>query len=200
MTTCVKPHMMKDLKDHVLEQILDTEKFRAFRMRQPGQGRIMSTLITFTPEGIVIQGDLTPGRNGNVSCLGYDIGWFRGRLSEGYLAEKFLEKGWHSEVAATDLRFVLKEIAAGNEEAKPGDVEEIQDLIKRCEDGDLGDESFRDAWELIYKDWDWEWSLGWGYKPSEHMWLCAIQQKFAELYNAEEKKKESMANEQKAAP
>ncbi len=189
MSTCVEPHMMESLKDHVLEQVLDTEKFQAFFMKRPGDGRMMSTLITFTPEGIVIQGDLRPGRNGNVSCGGYGLGWFRGRLSEDYLAEKFLDKSWYPEVAAADLRQYLKEVADGNETAKPGDVEEIQDLIRRCEDGDLGHESFRDAWELIYKDWDWEWSLGWGYKPDEHMWLCAIQWKFAELYNAKELQK-----------
>ena len=186
MSTCVEPELVQDLKNHVLEQVLDTEKFQAFRMKDPGQGRIMSTLITFTPEGIVIQGDLAPGRNGNVSCGGYGLGWFRGRLSEDYLASKFLEKGWYAEVAATWLRRHLKDIADGAETAKPGDVEKIRKLASRCNDGDLYIERFRDYWEEIYEDWDWDSTPGWGYKPSEHAWLCVIQRKFAELYNAKE--------------
>lgn len=186
MSTLVEPQMVGSLKDHVLEQILDTEKFQAFRMKRPGHGRNMSTLITFTPEGIVIQGDLTPGRNGNVSCIGYGLGWFRGRLSKDYLAEKFLEKNWYAEVAAADLRQHLKEIADGVEMAKPGDVEKIRELIKRCEGGDLYVESFRGDLEEIYEDWDWESTPGWGYQPIEYAWLYAIQWKFAELYNAKE--------------
>jgi len=184
MITCIDRRMEADLKDHVLEQVLDTEKFQSFYMKRPGGGRVMSTLITFTPEGIVIQGDLTPGRHGNVSCLGYGLGWFRGQLSGSYLAEKFLQQGWYTEVAVVDLREFLKNIADGNEEAKPGDVEKIQELIKRCEDGDIGTEGFREAWEDIYEDWCWDWSLGWGYNPTEHSWLCVIQQRFAALYNA----------------
>ncbi len=184
MITCIDPQMEESLKGHTLEQVLDTEKFQAFYMKRPGGGRCMSTLITFTPEGIVIQGDLTPGHHGNVSCLGYGLGWFRGRLSGSYLAEKFLEQNWYPEVAVADLQLFLKGIADGSQEAKLGDVEKIQELISRCCDGDLHVEGFRDAWEEIYEDWVWDSCFGWGYKPSEHSWLCVIQQRFAALYNA----------------
>ncbi len=197
MSTYVESEMVQDLKNHVLEKILDTDKFQAFRMKDPGQGRSMSTLITFTPEGIVIQGDLTPGRNGNVSCRGYGVGWFRGRLSEDYLAEKFLEKDWYAEVAATWLRRHLKEIADGIETAKPEAVKMIQALASRCEDGDLYIESFREDWEEIYEDWDWESTPGFGYKPDEHAWLCVIQRKFAELYNAKELQEQQRVSGQK---
>ena len=184
MSTCVEPRMVESLKDLILEQVLDTEKFKAFYMKRPGGGRVMSTLIMFTPEGIVIQGDLTPGFHGNVSCLGYGLGWFRDQLSEDYLAEKFLQRDWYAEVATADLRWILKQIADEHETAKPGDVEKIQELVSRCEDGDLDVESFREAWEEIHEEW--ETLPGCGYNPKEHAWLCAIQQKFAELYNAKE--------------
>ncbi len=183
--TAVEPQMAEGIKDHALVQIIDSEKFKSFYMKRLGKGRIMSTLITFTPEGIVIQGDLTPGRNGNVSCLGYGLGWFRSRLSEDYLCEKFLELGWFPELAARDLRRIIKEIKAG-ELLQYDDyaVKEMGQLANVCDDGDIGMESFRDDWHTI--DDDYESTPGWGYNPREKGWLCAIQQRFAELYDVKE--------------
>ena len=177
--------MAEALEHHTLKQILDTPKFQSFYMEIPGKGRNMSQLLTFSPEGITIQGDLTPGRNGNVSCLGYGIGWFRGRLSEDYLCEKFLELGWTPELAEKDLRNRLKDISDGIETVeKPYEVEQIEQLADDCNYGDLGMESFRDSWMLISNDQ--EWLPGWGYNLREKGWLCAIQQRFAQLYNAQE--------------
>lgn len=47
-------------KDHYLEQVLDAEKFKAFYLKQPGMGRMQSAMFLFTPEGIIICGDLCP--------------------------------------------------------------------------------------------------------------------------------------------
>lgn len=101
---------------HFLEQVLDTEKFKAFYLKEPGMGRMQSCLILFTPEGIIICGDLCPGndpRNSGVHAFGYGLTWFAGHLSSGYLCEKFLSKEWHKELAIEDCRDRAEEILDG---------------------------------------------------------------------------------------
>lgn len=238
------------LKDHTLEQVLDTPNFKAFYLRPPGGGRMMSTLIVFTPEGIVLMGDLTPGHHGNVSALGYGLSWFAGDLSGSYLCEKFLQKSWHAElakewcldmakdarcgrldhegdfdvdgleVAADDREAAHDELASLRKDLKDAigradaaDVDEIRKaiaaakgglspyrgkLVERresvaanfeeiCQDDDsVADCSrFRDALEKVFPEMDFSGvSGGFGYRPAEKAWLCAIQKRFAELYNA----------------
>lgn len=244
--------MKEELKDHTLEQVLDTEKFKAFYMRPPGGGRMMSTLFLFTPEGIVIMGDLCPGHsggNGVVSALGYGLRWFTEELSGDYLCQKFLQKGWHAELArewcldtARDVRrgrmdregcFAKElELAADDREALHDELvslrKDLKDAIARadaadvnefgraiastkveledsrthlvglregvaseleriadCLDGDWNLERFREEIEEEFPDMDLtEHCPGYGYDPSDKMWLCALQEKFAELYNA----------------
>ncbi len=245
--TVVNPHMREGLDTNILEQVLDTEKFTAFYMKRPGGGRIMSTLIMFTPEGITVSGDLSPGHHGVISVFGYGLGWFSGRLSEDYLCEKFLDLGWHADLAAKDLKRYAKEVMVGGydgrlgsdmeeavderrgavgdlqsayvdlkESKAKGNEEEIRDyrtaiahlklglrplrdqvmdlrqqmeskflgLANVCDDGDIDIGAFRDEWLEINDDEDMEWMPGWGYNPAEAGWLCAIQQRFEELYEA----------------
>lgn len=104
------------LKDHILEQVLDAEKFKAFYLKNPKYGRMDSCLIMFTPEGIGILGDLCPGndsRNSGVHAYGYGLEWFVGRLSWSYLCEKFLCKEWNAEVAADDCRRRAERVMLG---------------------------------------------------------------------------------------
>lgn len=104
------------LKNHYLEQVLDTEKFKAFYLREPGMGRMQSCLFMFTPEGIVICGDLCPGndsRNSGVHAYGYGLSWFSQGLSGSYLCEKFLTKEWHPELAVEDCRDIAERIMLG---------------------------------------------------------------------------------------
>ena len=250
--TIVDLHMRESLEGHILEQVLDTQRFKAFKMKRPGSGRSMSTQILFTPEGIVISGDLCPrpGTRGVVSDLGYGLDWFSGRLSEGYLCEKFLQTGWHRELAEEELKRMvkaiargeydsyswtdgleaaaderhenhdelvlsrkrLKELKASNDEEKPvliRDTEEeivdlrkelatlrekvvklrkeltdkIDDLLyKTAGSNDLDVMGFHDGWREINAES--EDTPGWGYPPADGAWLCAIQQRFAELYAA----------------
>lgn len=245
----VENHMRDSLKDHVLEQVLDTEKFRAFYLKKPGGGRMMSTLIMFTPEGIVITGDLCPGQRGVISTLGYGLDWFAGKLSEDYLCQKFFQQGWHRELAERELEELARQIRAGEyddfyagqdlkdaaecyegalddvkmyvqdfrtirEMSKddPQRAEELEnvraslkqaikeakplkkalqnarektakklDELKYFLDGQ-GWESFSDSWAEAFEDYDWECVPGLGYNPADAGWLCAIQQKFSELY------------------
>ena len=250
--TSVEPHMRESLKSHILEQLLDTEKFKAFKMKRPGSGRSMSTQILFTPEGIVISGDLCPrgGTRGVISDLGYGLDWFSGRLSEDYLCEKFLVVGWHRALAEEELTQMIKAIRRGEydsygwtgeleevSEGRRGEHDELVRTRKTLKDLVMSDEVDRDELirntqeeiadlrkelcslrervvkfraeledkidDLLYKtaggndldamgfydDWhdinsDSESTPGWGYPPADKAWLCAIQQKFVELYEA----------------
>jgi hypothetical protein len=103
MTSYVTEQIRKSLENHVLE-LVQYGVVTAYYLKEPGQGRMMSTLVTFSPEGITLSGDLTPNRSGLVSSYGYGIGWFGSEKSEGYLCEKFLDKGFVPEVAADELR------------------------------------------------------------------------------------------------
>lgn len=106
----------EDLKNHYLEQVLDTPRFKAFYLKQPGMGRMQSCMIMFSPEGINILGDLCPGndkRNSGVHAGGYGLDWFAGKLSWSYLCEKFLTKEWHPELAIEDCRRRADEIMRG---------------------------------------------------------------------------------------
>src|SRR6185295_12797554 len=110
----VTPQIKEALKDHVLEEPLPFgHGFLAYYMRDPDQGRMMSTLFVFTPEGIVIMGDLCPegpGNGGSISSYGYGIGWFSKKLSEYYLCEKFLHRVWQADVAARWVREHIDEM------------------------------------------------------------------------------------------
>ncbi len=248
--TIVDSHMRESLEGHILEQVLDTRRFKAFKMKRPDSGRMMSTQIMFTPEGIVISGDLCPrpGTRGVVSDLGYGLDWFSGKLSENYLCEKFFVVGWHRALAEEELKVMIKAVKRGDydsygwtgeleevsgerreqhdelvrtrktlkdlmvsdeadrEEQIKDTREEIDDLWKelrplrekvvklRSELGDKIDDllyktagsndldvmGFYDGWREINEDA--EDTPGWGYPPADGAWLCAIQQRFAELY------------------
>lgn len=237
---------LEELKDHYLEQVLDEEKFKAFYLREKPDSRMMSTLFIFSPEGIVLMGDLTPQLHSTASCLGYGLAWFAGRLSETYLCEKFLEKRWNQELAVEELNETAKRILAGSEDDNYGDdefrkvsderhglhedlktfykdlkeakrsgttldemdlhksiVETREEILKlraplsalrrKCsgrfselahetDGGAYGPETFYQAYSEIEADV--ESVPGWGYSPRERYLLCALQQKFSELYHA----------------
>ena len=65
-------------------------------MKQRGyEGRMGSTLLMETPEGIVITGDLCPRTHtrGVISDLNYTLGWFAGTNSAEYQIGIRLTKG-----------------------------------------------------------------------------------------------------------
>lgn len=185
----VTDQMRESLSRHVLVPVLDSGKFEAFMMKRPGEGRIMSTLIAFTPEGIVITGDLCPRAEtrGIVSDAGYGIGWFRSRLSERYLCEKFIRDEWQWEVAVTDLDAEIKDLRdEGGQDAYIKELESIAEM--------LGHETIRSGEDLYdnLSSAGYEASdgiPGMDYNLADAGWLCAIQQRFAELYNERVAKK-----------
>lgn len=166
--------LMRELAEHRLEVVCDTERVKSFYLKKPGT-RMMSCLITFTPEGIAIQGDLTPEHNGSVSCMGYGVEWFAGRKSDCYLCEKFLRKRWVQSIAQAELRDPKSYL---REDATPERLEELDDLAD-------GLDEHGSEWlysEMIDLGYDTESVPGDGYDPNEARVLIVIQRRFAELY------------------
>jgi len=93
-----------DTPPHELVVVLeDGGPVSSYRLARPGT-RMMCVQLTFTAEGICIQGDLTPQQNGTVSCLGYGLHWFTRALGPQYLAEKFLKTGFVGDLAEEGVR------------------------------------------------------------------------------------------------
>ena len=178
----IETHMREALKDHILVPLEVGEKVHAYYLRKPGEGRIMSTLIVFTPEGIVLQGDLTPGRNGNVSTFGYGPKWFSGQLSGGYLCEKFLSQAWVKDLAVEGLRYRILEWRREGELTKAKARAAWEDTRGIPDDFEGPTETYRIFTEEMGGDGSE--CPGYGYDPAEAGWLCAIQERFAQLYQA----------------
>jgi hypothetical protein len=176
--------MRESLKNHVLELLSQTETVSAWYLKRPGKTRMMATLITFTPEGIVLQGDLTPGQNGNVSVGGYGIGWFSGDKSEDYLCEKFLTKEFVPELA---IEYFKDQIFRWRREDPNGNFSKEQareawdDIVTLERNQEVYSHTFYELYSETFNDTP---ECGYGYNLGEAGWLCAIQQKFAELYKA----------------
>lgn len=187
MSTYIAQHMKNSLEGHVLVQVLNTEKFKAFYLKRPGEGRMMSTLILFTPEGIILTGDLCPKDHGAPSVFGYGIGWFASKLSEDYLCSKFLREVWQEEVAVADI---VRNVRDEEEEAKanPDDPYYQKGRWKKVQDEwvtDWSDKRRDDLYDaIIEQGFDSESMPGYDYPLADAGWLCAIQQRFAELYKA----------------
>jgi hypothetical protein len=181
----VTPAMKEALKGHVLEEALPFgHGFLAYYMRDPNQGRMMSTLFVFTPEGIVIMGDLCPGGPGNrgsISNYNYGIGWFSRHQSEYYLCEKFLSKEWQSVVAARFVREHIWQLKLNKDAEELKQMGEWEDLLNRLECSEMGADHFHDALQdLGYEHED----EGYEYHLQTAGWLCALQQRFVDLYAA----------------
>jgi hypothetical protein len=171
------------LENHYLEVVERTPNVEMYYLREPNQGRMMSTLIVFTPEGIVVTGDLSPGSGagGVTSWPGYGIDWFAGRLDYAYLAEKFLDKQWESQYSADVLR---QHIAVDGlyEDWSEEDKNAVRELAQRCENGEIGPHQ---VVEELYNlgDVDVSGMPESTYSEPDMVWLSAIQQTFAKLYH-----------------
>lgn len=188
----VKPHMREQLKDHALEELTKPDAvIRAFRLKPPERTRIMSTLIVFTPEGIVLLGDLKPqgDTNGVVSVLGYGLDWFRSQLSERYLCEKFLRKRWQPEAAILELDQMLKDLHAEGDQAETDGERAVLDkrealFRKARHDLEICAVTSPEELGCAFRGggYDFDDLPGYDYPLGDAGWLCAIQEKFAERF------------------
>jgi hypothetical protein len=170
---------MKDLENHVLTCLCDTEHVQCYRMGKPGTGT-MSTYVTFTPAGICLQGDFTPKQNGSVSSRGYGVDWFSGELGGSYICEKFLQRKWVAELAADELR---SSKCWARDGASDHVRIELDGLVRQLDGGEMDGRQLHDAMEDLGLEVS-DGMPGWGYDPREEAALRAIQQTFARLYRA----------------
>lgn len=205
----VKDHIKESLKDHELTLLEEGKHFKLYRMHKPDRGNCMSVNIAFSRGYILIFGDLTPSRPGNMSVVGYNETWFAGKLGESYLCEKFLETKWVREYAEKWMRgeeffeyllesysppkvlekfkFIqdtLKNVEKPSEEEQEENRkkevrEKLDDILNYLDD--YGPEKLYE--ELTDLGYDCSDGVpGWGYDPAEAGWLCGIQQRFSELH------------------
>ena len=169
---------LESMKDLVLTTVVESALVSSFYMKKPGD-RFMSTLLTFTPEGIVIQGDHKPEAHGACSCGGYGLLWFIEDLAPDDLCEKFLAETFVFEYAVSFLKeYVLNAVRAGritHDDARRAWDEANAVVIEE-------EEALYDIWSSVF---------GYGnspcwrtYPPYAMVSLVAIQRKFRELYRA----------------
>jgi hypothetical protein len=166
------------LRSHCLETLVETAEVQCYRMAKPGTG-IMRVLLTFTPEGICLQGDVNYGdATGLLSSRGYSRDWFAypGMVSD-YLASKFrIRRVWQADIAAESLRDLL----ANDQDLTPEQRQATEDVVRRLDLDDMGsedfDQAYSDALELRPA------SIGMGYDPGAMACLVAVQERFAALW------------------
>lgn len=177
--TYVQPIYAKSLANHQLEWVT-REPFPVCYLKRPGT-RIMSVLCIFSPEGIILKGDIRFGDLDSLaSNIGYGLPWFTSHLPESYLCEKFLRKKYVKELALAELN------------DPEGYLRELIEEPSHCRLGELA--------QVVDGDDDWAWPSqiydvltalgvalesipGWGYDPVEAGYLCAVQQRFSKLYH-----------------
>lgn len=179
----------RDLADHHLEAY-DSGPVSAWYLKRDGDGRMMSTLIVFTPEGIVIMGDYCPGGHGIISAYGYGLKWFVGQLSPDYLAEKFLPKAYHEDDAEEWFRYELEQVDKAIDPPFDNqyDLDDANLLVRRealqaiLDGGEFHECAVMDEWQSIAVDCDD--SPSYTYDRGDKALLSAIQQRFAAQFAA----------------
>jgi hypothetical protein len=170
-----------------LDIIEEGEHFKLYYLHKPNTS-MGSVYIAFSKRYILIFGDMTPSYNGDVSRIGYGEDWFSGELSEDYLCEKFLRKGWHKEHA---IRYLEDESCLeylfGEDCVDEKTKTIVSDIISELEDGEMDATRLYDRLtdEGIVLD---EGVPGWGYDPQESSVLHEIQKKFSELISLKQVK------------
>ena len=176
--TYVTNYMRARLKENQLKLVTDGPVV-VYRLGRKDTS-VYSVYIASFAHRLCLTGDICLGANqhGVVSATGYDIGWFGGQLSEGYLCEKFLRQEWQWEAAVEQIEDLIVHGGEWWEEraklirafiADPGwkydqpSIEEFYEFMNS-----IGD----DGCELPDSD----------YPRIEAGWLCAIQQRFRELF------------------
>lgn len=163
---------------------------RSFYLKN-GDSRSHSVLLTFTPEGIAIQGNMTPTQPGTTSMIGVSLGWFANEvMAPDYVASKFLTKRFVPSHAARHVRDLISDMLnpairgddpLSSDETK--NMVRLRHLSDRLESSDIDQRGMIDELDdLKYGDGH---EFGIDYDPTEVGCLFAIQQRFAHLYKAQ---------------
>jgi len=176
----IDPHLRQAMLELELVPVVETDQVSCYYMKKPGTGHYR-VLLTFTTEGICIQGDLTPENNGSISCMGYGREWFAdqqgGKYLDSYLCSKFLRKRWVPEYAHEELADPQSHYRY---EATPEEIEQLDHICRLLSLNELHQYAFYE--HMTDMGFDGCELPGYGYEPHEASILCAIQQRFGELW------------------
>lgn len=176
--TYVNEGWKRGLEKHELKQVLEDGHYEVWMMERPDSNNL-ATQIFFSPWGIALQGDTMYGDKYGLSSRGtYGREWFSRNLNEDYLCGKFLRRRFIHDRAAEEIDDWL---AAPEEwDVTEEMVEPMKELIETLHAEEIDE---RGMWEELESiGYPLDDNVGHGYDPSEAAALCAIQQKFSELY------------------
>jgi hypothetical protein len=177
--------MMDDLfKDHKLKKVTGNPLKSAILYKE-GLGRMESCLIIESSEGIIICGDMCPGRKGVISDFKYDFRWFSSNLSSDYLCSKFLEEVWVPEYAISCIDDLAKDPNLPDYCKKAAEfLEEFEQEKAYGKDSSVfGDPNPFYHWYTDYFD-DGPEHIGYTYDPTDKALLVSIQKAFSRQYYA----------------
>lgn len=189
MTRTKSPDATYDqwLAKHTLEAHVETPQLQAYYLRPAGGGRMQSVFIIFSKEGIVICGDWCPNDNeGAISAYGYGRDWFSGKLSAGYLAEKFLRHEYIPEVGAEDLKRHIIQARRAHADRPDSNWHVTKEAAREAFDRVGSEIDYSELAEIFYEvtphaDLS-DRRMGQTYERRSHALLCAIQRRFAQLW------------------
>jgi hypothetical protein len=190
----VNPYL-REFDGHCLSLVYGSPDtlFQFWRMARPGATHFL-VQVSFSPEGIAIQGDCVLGENGSGVCTRHAKGvhWFASQLSRDYLCGKFLTKRWRPEVAEEDINTLIQELTKelGEQEAQGQSIaltrRQLTTARQFLDENNLKEMSpgsFSQLWASecpdIFNDDE---SIGYGFDPCEADLLCAIQERFRQLF------------------
>ena len=179
-------HYADMLTEHELRELTPPDcEARTFYMTKPAT-RAYSVLLTFSPEGITISGDLMICGNTPVGCRPKGLRWFIGELSPDYLAGKFLPSKWVPDRASEDL----EDLAVAREREDDPEGAKLIRAAKPDGSTTCGCSTWDALSDLDIDMDDWPHHC---IDPWEMACLAAVQQRFAQLYAAHVKKEEVTA-------
>lgn len=174
-------------KSHELVVLEEGTHIQAYYLKHSKEElRIQGCLLLFTPEGVVITGDLIPGTNKGIHAVGsgygFDAHWFANHHNGENIARQFLKKEWDDTLAADELEAELEE--HGKDYFDQAQLEMLNEVVKALWEPypDFMTESqFIEA--LCEAGYDTGSGVpGYGYDPHEYALLVAIQRRFSELW------------------
>lgn len=186
----------KQFSKHVLRRMNVKGDVEGFMLERPGYGRMESTMILFTPEGIVLGGDLCPNDNhGVMSNFGYGLNWFQCPKGASYLCSKFLTKEFVPEAAKQWVLDRIIELREAMEEDQDEEGSQGRNAA-RSSSVELYEQALQDV--EAFASWDRFSDLldeagdsdaatdgpGFDYNPRDAACLCGIHDAFVREYVA----------------
>lgn len=172
----IETHQREALEGYRMTEITPTHSpVRAFRLDAPDDEPQMPVLITFTPEGLIIQSQMGPSGsegNGVLAARGCDLAWFcRVQSQDELLKPFFARKVYQEEAAYRDLLLMSSGSPLDN-----GVRQLAEDAVALADQGTMMRRLINLGFPMDVVS-----EVGVDYPLSDAGWICAIHDKFVEL-------------------